>query len=126
MSVAILLALGLTAQVPSLQYRNTPGDGQRITIHTWCEAHGEWANNAQAVVLRPGQSSRLNLHPGYFVVVARNQFGIEHRLRRVLAPGEVDRLVMVPIVGTPPGPSPPPLDFAIVEDVPKEPESAID
>ena len=115
MSFILLLAVGTAAQSPSFQFRNEPPGGQRITIFVWCEIDNDWANNRRAIVLDAGQSSRLNLHPGHFVVVAKNQFGVEHRLRRVLAPGEVDRLKLSPVYGAPSGHQPPP-DFVIKDN----------
>jgi hypothetical protein len=115
MPFILLLALSATAQPPSLHFKSETG-GQRYNIWVWCETDHGWANNSQAIVLKPGKSSRLDLHTGYFVVVVRNQFNVEHRERRVLAEGEVDRLRMVPVFAVDPNAPPIPREFRIVDD----------
>jgi hypothetical protein len=111
-SLVLLLAVSVTTQAPSLQFRNAEMGGQRFNVWVWCERDRGWANNSQAIALRPGKSSKLNLHTGYFVVVVRNQYGVEHRTRRVLSPSEVDRLKFVGLYS---GPQNRP-DFAITDD----------
>jgi hypothetical protein len=94
MRIAVLLAVVLTAQVaePSMQFRN--GFQQtKIEVWVYCFDHGSWANNQRPLTLRPGETASISLHTGNFQVVAKAN-GQEDRNNRVLARGEVDRMLV--------------------------------
>jgi hypothetical protein len=99
---AMLMSVEAMAQGadPSMQFRNG-FKNQRIEIWVYCWDHGMWTNNQRPLKLRPGETASLSLHTGNFQVVARNQSGQEDRNNRVLAVGEVDRMVVAALYSGP-------------------------
>jgi hypothetical protein len=116
MHALLLLSLGVTAQEPAaMQFKNLATE-QRIAVLVYCERERRYENAGRPLILLRGSTVKLPLHAGYFQVVVTNQYGVERRARRVLSPGELDRMKVVPVMApdSPNGPGPP--DFAIEED----------
>ena len=115
MHIATVMTLALLTQTPdrpTMQFRNDTRE--KITVWVYCRSHSGWANNQRPLVVRPGATSKVELHEGRFQVVAINRYQTV-RNNRVLKTGELDRMRLTAMYSGRPG-DPPRPKFGILDD----------